>query len=55
MPGNWFAIHQRLQRAGLIFAHTAQTPAAVLYHATMAAQIAFDFITVQRFIQVSFH
>jgi hypothetical protein len=46
VPGDQFAINQRLQFAGLIFAHTTQAPTAVFYHAAMAAQIAFDLTVV---------
>jgi hypothetical protein len=42
MPGNDFTINQRVKFAGLILAHAAFTPSAIFYHATMAAQVAFD-------------
>jgi hypothetical protein len=55
MAGDNFAINQRMQHAGPVFANAAFPPAACFYDAAMAAQVAFDLLVFQRFIQVRFH
>jgi hypothetical protein len=44
-----------MQHAGPVFANATFAPAAFFYNAAMAAQVAFDLLVFQRFIQVSFH